>query len=194
MDKSWMNIVHRLSDPRYELGVMKFLDFAYRDKDRSLEIPCPCKICHHFRPQKKDVVYSHLMQKGISLDYIRWTEHAMTFTDVVRGQEKHEVARTFSALLQLSSDAYMKNKGLDKMDYSRSGPGTGPGKRGQGNEEYADDDDDGNDGQGNEEYDGFNDDDDGDDGQGNEEYNGSDDDEYGDDGPDDDGEEHEDVI
>ncbi|GJY32675.1 hypothetical protein Tco_0417144 [Tanacetum coccineum] len=24
----------RLSDPRYELGVMKFLDFAYRDKDR----------------------------------------------------------------------------------------------------------------------------------------------------------------
>ncbi|GJX46143.1 glycine-rich protein [Tanacetum coccineum] len=80
MDKSWMNIVHRLSDPRYELGVMKFLDFAYRDKDRSLEIPCPCKICHNFRPQKKDVVYSHLMQKGISLDYIRWTEHGETST------------------------------------------------------------------------------------------------------------------
>ncbi|GJW28652.1 nucleotide pyrophosphatase/phosphodiesterase-like protein, partial [Tanacetum coccineum] len=37
MDKSWMNIVHRLSDPRYELGVMKFLDFAYRDKDRWTE-------------------------------------------------------------------------------------------------------------------------------------------------------------
>ena len=41
MDKSWMNIVHRLSDPRYELGVMKFLDFAYRNKDKRLEIPCP---------------------------------------------------------------------------------------------------------------------------------------------------------
>ena len=75
MDKSWMNIVHRLSDPRYELGVMKFLDFAYRNKDKRLEIPCPCKICHNFRPQKKDTVYKHLMQKGISLDYIRWTEH-----------------------------------------------------------------------------------------------------------------------
>ncbi|GJZ37841.1 reverse transcriptase domain-containing protein [Tanacetum coccineum] len=59
---------------------MKFLDFAYRDKDRSLEIPCPCKICHNFRPQKKDVVYSHLMQKGISLDYIRWIEHGETST------------------------------------------------------------------------------------------------------------------
>ncbi|GJR84852.1 glycine-rich protein [Tanacetum coccineum] len=82
MDKSWMNIVHRLSDPRYELGVMKFLDFAYRDKDRSLEIPCPCKICHNFCPQKKDVVYSHLMQKGISLDYIRWTEHGETSTSL----------------------------------------------------------------------------------------------------------------
>ncbi|GKG20856.1 alpha-mannosidase I MNS4, partial [Tanacetum coccineum] len=31
MDKSWMNIVHRLSDPRYELGVMKFLYKATRD-------------------------------------------------------------------------------------------------------------------------------------------------------------------
>nr|GEV82570.1 condensin-2 complex subunit H2 [Tanacetum cinerariifolium] len=29
--------------------------------------------------------------------------NAMTFTDVVRGQEKHEVARTFSALLQLDA-------------------------------------------------------------------------------------------
>nr|GEU28772.1 glycine-rich protein [Tanacetum cinerariifolium] len=80
MDKSWMNIVHRLSDPGYELSVMKILDFAYRDKDRSLEIPCPCQIYQYFCPQKKDVVYSHLMQKGISLDYIRWTEHGETLT------------------------------------------------------------------------------------------------------------------
>lgn len=27
--------------------------------------------------------------------------NAMSFADVVRGQEKHDVARTFSALLQL---------------------------------------------------------------------------------------------
>ncbi|GKD44286.1 hypothetical protein Tco_1268931, partial [Tanacetum coccineum] len=39
MDKSQMNIVHRLSNPGHELGVMKFIDFAYRDKDKHLEIP-----------------------------------------------------------------------------------------------------------------------------------------------------------
>lgn len=33
---------------------------------------------------------------------------AMSFGDVVRGQEKHDVARTFSALLQLVIPAFKK--------------------------------------------------------------------------------------
>nr|GEX58375.1 reverse transcriptase domain-containing protein [Tanacetum cinerariifolium] len=41
MDKSWMNIAHRLSDPRYELGVNEFLDFSYRNKQVSSKVPCP---------------------------------------------------------------------------------------------------------------------------------------------------------
>lgn len=35
------------------------------------------------------------------LDKLSVGENAMSFTDVVRVQEKHDVARTFSALLQL---------------------------------------------------------------------------------------------
>ena len=43
MDKSWMNIAHRTSDPRYELGVNEFLDFAYRNKQVSSKVPCLVK-------------------------------------------------------------------------------------------------------------------------------------------------------
>nr|GEW27019.1 hypothetical protein CTI12_AA507610 [Tanacetum cinerariifolium] len=75
MDKSWMNIVHRLTISRYELGVKEFLKFAYRLKNKSLLIPCPCKICDNFRNHKKRIVYSHLMQNGISAGYDEWTHH-----------------------------------------------------------------------------------------------------------------------
>ncbi|GJW74761.1 leucine-rich repeat protein [Tanacetum coccineum] len=75
MDKSWMHIVHRLTDPRYELGVKEFLKFAYRFKNNSSLIPCPCKICNNFRNHKKRTVYSHLMQNGISAGYDEWTHH-----------------------------------------------------------------------------------------------------------------------
>ncbi|GKB73258.1 leucine-rich repeat protein, partial [Tanacetum coccineum] len=43
MDKSWMNIYDRINDTRYEAGVIEFLDFAYRGRDESLAIPCPCR-------------------------------------------------------------------------------------------------------------------------------------------------------
>ncbi|GJV30949.1 Myb domain protein 62 [Tanacetum coccineum] len=76
MDKSWMHIVYRLTDPRYELDVKEFLKFAYRfKKNKSLLIPCPCKICNNFRNHKKRTIYSHLMQNGISAGYDEWTHH-----------------------------------------------------------------------------------------------------------------------
>ena len=70
-----MNIVHRTKDRRYEVGVEEFLNFAYRDKEESSKIPCPCKICNNFRHHDKTTVFSHLMQKGISASYDRWIYH-----------------------------------------------------------------------------------------------------------------------
>ncbi|GJV37353.1 uncharacterized protein Tco_1409830 [Tanacetum coccineum] len=49
MDKSWMNIYDKINDIRYEAGVIEFLDFAYRGRDESLAIPCPCRSCNNFR-------------------------------------------------------------------------------------------------------------------------------------------------
>ncbi|XP_071700593.1 uncharacterized protein [Rutidosis leptorrhynchoides] len=75
MDKSWMNIVHRTKDPRFESGVNEFLNFAYRGKSKSSKIPCPCKICNNFRHHNRSSVFSHLMQKGITHGYDTWVYH-----------------------------------------------------------------------------------------------------------------------
>ena len=88
MDKSWMHIVHRLTDPRYEIGVNEFLRFAYRNKNKSVDIPCPCKICNNFRDHKKSTVFKHLMQNGISTSYDKWTRHGKS-CDVSDDSDDH---------------------------------------------------------------------------------------------------------
>ncbi|GJS48995.1 Myb domain protein 62 [Tanacetum coccineum] len=75
MDKSWMDIYDRINDIRYEAGVIEFLDFAYRGRDESLAIPCPCKSCNNFRDKNRETMYNHLMQNGITRGYTTWNYH-----------------------------------------------------------------------------------------------------------------------
>ncbi|GJR23864.1 leucine-rich repeat protein [Tanacetum coccineum] len=75
MDKSWMNIYDRINDTRYEADVIKFLDFAYRGRDESLAIPCPCRSCNNFRDKNRVTMYKHLMQNGITRGYTTWNYH-----------------------------------------------------------------------------------------------------------------------
>nr|GEX49349.1 myb domain protein 62 [Tanacetum cinerariifolium] len=75
MDKSWMNIYDRINDTRYEAGVIEFLDFAYRGRDESLAIPCPCRSCNNFRYKNRETMYNHLMRNGITRDYTTWNYH-----------------------------------------------------------------------------------------------------------------------
>ncbi|GKD11239.1 Myb domain protein 62 [Tanacetum coccineum] len=75
MDKSWMNIYDRINDTRYEAGVIEFLDFAYRGRDESLAIPCPCRSCNNFRDKNRETMYNHLMQNGITRGYTTWNYH-----------------------------------------------------------------------------------------------------------------------
>ncbi|GJX46907.1 Myb domain protein 62 [Tanacetum coccineum] len=82
MDKSWMNITHRLSDPRYELGVNEFLDFAYRNKQVSSKVPCPCKDCNNYRKHSRPTILRHLMQSGITVSYENWIHHGEPYDDI----------------------------------------------------------------------------------------------------------------
>ncbi|GJX36741.1 uncharacterized protein Tco_0248298, partial [Tanacetum coccineum] len=81
MDKSRTHIAPRTNDPRYKMRVEEFLEFAYRHKHESLEIPCPCKNCNNFRDHNKSTIYSHLMQKGFSASYDKWTRHGESSDD-----------------------------------------------------------------------------------------------------------------
>ncbi|KAJ9544771.1 hypothetical protein OSB04_024478 [Centaurea solstitialis] len=71
--------VCRTRNRKYELGVNEFLKFAYRGKDESSKIPCPCKKCNNFRNHDKSTVFSHLMQMRISLSYDKWIYHGESF-------------------------------------------------------------------------------------------------------------------
>ena len=82
MDKSWMKIIHRTKDKRYKLGVDEFLKFAYRNKEDSSKIPCPCKKCNNFRMLDKVMVFRHLMQWWITLEYDRWIYHGEPYSDL----------------------------------------------------------------------------------------------------------------
>lgn len=79
MDKSWMNIVHRTKDPRYELGVNEFLNFSYRDREVLSKVPCPCKNCNNFRHHNRTTIFSHLMKMGIVVIYVRWIYHGESY-------------------------------------------------------------------------------------------------------------------
>nr|GFB45108.1 hypothetical protein [Tanacetum cinerariifolium] len=82
MDKSWMNIAHRISDPRYELGVNEFLDFAYRNKQVSSKVPCPCKDCNNYRKHSRPTLLRHLMQRGITVSFENWIHHGEPYDDL----------------------------------------------------------------------------------------------------------------
>ncbi|GJZ49130.1 Myb domain protein 62 [Tanacetum coccineum] len=66
---------YRINDIRYEAGVIEFLDFAYRGRDESLAIPCPCRSCNNFRDKNRETMYNHLMQNGITRGYTTWNYH-----------------------------------------------------------------------------------------------------------------------
>ena len=87
MDKSWMHILDRINDPRYKSGVNEFLKYAYHHKHESIKLPCPCKTCNSFRDHDKWTIYSHLMQKGFSASYDKWTCHGESSDDELSSED-----------------------------------------------------------------------------------------------------------
>ena len=108
-----MNIRDRINDPRYESGVIEFLDFAYRDIDKSSAIPCPCKSCNNFRDKNKYIVYTHLMQNGISRGYKTWNYHGEDLDDDGGGDDGGGDDVSFDE--SNGATDYMSDDDLDEM-------------------------------------------------------------------------------
>jgi hypothetical protein len=72
MDKSWMKL-SRVS-PAYLEGVERFLDYAFSNTVNR-RIPCPCTKCVNRSYQTRDVVSTHLVVKGILVNYVEWVYH-----------------------------------------------------------------------------------------------------------------------
>nr|GEW00544.1 retrovirus-related Pol polyprotein from transposon TNT 1-94 [Tanacetum cinerariifolium] len=102
MDKSWMNIAHRLSDPRYQLGVNEFLDFAYRNKQVSSKVPCPCKDCNNYRKHSRPTILKHFMQRGITISYENWIHHGEPYEDLDDSDDDMPISEDSQLMLDSS--------------------------------------------------------------------------------------------
>ncbi|XP_028110617.1 uncharacterized protein LOC114309116 [Camellia sinensis] len=75
MDKSWMMINNRLTSKEYQQGVKSFLDFATTNLGPHDEIRCPCVDCMNDTKFSRQVVWTHLIRRGIASSYITWVHH-----------------------------------------------------------------------------------------------------------------------
>ncbi|XP_028125191.1 uncharacterized protein LOC114322108 [Camellia sinensis] len=75
MDKSWMMIKDRLKSKEYQQGVKSFIDFAMKDLGPHGDIRCPCVDCLNGTKHSRQVVWLHLIQRGIAYSYRTWVHH-----------------------------------------------------------------------------------------------------------------------
>ena len=73
IDKSLMQ-KSRVSN-EYEIGVTQFLDFAFNNASGKEMLPCPCIRCNNCLQQKQETMYDHLLNNGITINYVRWLMH-----------------------------------------------------------------------------------------------------------------------
>ncbi|CAJ2645285.1 unnamed protein product [Trifolium pratense] len=76
MDKSW--IMKPRGSDAYELGVMEFIKFAFKDKPENIELICPCKHCGFKKPQSMSVMSDHLSWSAFPKEYTIWLHHGET--------------------------------------------------------------------------------------------------------------------
>ncbi|KAJ9697398.1 hypothetical protein PVL29_009288 [Vitis rotundifolia] len=70
IDKSWMQKSRVSSE--YHKGVLEFLDFTFSNALRKEMLSCPCTHCNNCVMQKREIMYDHLLDNGITRNYVRW--------------------------------------------------------------------------------------------------------------------------
>ena len=70
IDKSWMQ-KSRVSN-EYDIRVSQFLNFAFNNAPGKEMLSCPCIRCNNCVQQKQETMYDHLLDNGITRNYVRW--------------------------------------------------------------------------------------------------------------------------
>ncbi|KAL7246828.1 hypothetical protein ACSBR2_001856 [Camellia fascicularis] len=75
MDKSWMMIKDRLKSKEYQQGVQSFINFAMKNLGPQDDIRCPYVDYLNDTKFSQQVVWLHLIQRGIMCFYKAWVHH-----------------------------------------------------------------------------------------------------------------------
>ncbi|KAL7183088.1 hypothetical protein ACSBR1_041714 [Camellia fascicularis] len=75
MDNSLMTINNRLTSKEYQQGVKSLLNFAMENLGVEDEIRCPCVDCINGTKYSRQVVWMHLIRRGMASSYITWVHH-----------------------------------------------------------------------------------------------------------------------
>ncbi|KAL5186669.1 hypothetical protein HKD37_05G012483 [Glycine soja] len=73
MDKSWISKARNSID--YSIGLIKFLDFAFKNGAVGETIRCPCPKCGFMKWQTRDIVEDQLLYKPFPQNYVIWDLH-----------------------------------------------------------------------------------------------------------------------
>jgi len=73
MDRGWIH--EPKFSKRYVEGVQSFMQLVRSHFDRNSKVRCPCQDCLNVFFQTQEIVYDHLLIKGIMGSYMQWIYH-----------------------------------------------------------------------------------------------------------------------
>jgi Transposase-associated domain len=86
-DCSWMYLVDKNVNPKFFIGVDRFVEKAFKHspcvmrRDNRDLIRCPCRVCDNTKFLTSDEVRSHLFRKGFIFFYECWQYHGENTDD-----------------------------------------------------------------------------------------------------------------
>ena len=72
-------------------GVQSFMKFVKDNLGANCRVRCPCIDCLNSYVWSQDVVFDHLLIKGIDGFYTRWIFHGEKFNYIVRGNDHSNI-------------------------------------------------------------------------------------------------------
>jgi len=104
----------RLSD-EYEVGVDKFIKYAFRRTGENYEIKCPCVRCCNSSFQSERVIRDHLIAYGIVQGYNFWYHHGERVGEVQSDTESEGANEEFNDDDEFEDDSMQSDDDLVEL-------------------------------------------------------------------------------